>query len=126
MLKKCKSKLKHVHSHQDKHKDTLTFEEKLSQFCNNKCESFYEYLFPDMLPNPTPLKIPDIPHLLIKNTPTYKNFYKVLSIQKYEPRIREKFKKLGNLSRIFDKKDWKSLESSLEGITEKIKYVRTI
>ena len=32
MLKKCKSKLKHVHNHQDKHKDTLRFEVKLNQF----------------------------------------------------------------------------------------------
>ena len=30
ILKKCKSKLKHIHSHQDKNKDTLTFEEKIN------------------------------------------------------------------------------------------------
>ena len=71
MLKNCKSKLQHIHSHQDKHKDTLTFEKKLNQFCDKKCESFYKECLPDMLPNPIPLKILDIPHLLIKNTPTY-------------------------------------------------------
>ena len=61
-----------------------------------------------------------------KNTPIYEFFYKALSIQKYRPRIREKFKKFGNISSIFNKIDWKSLESSLEGIKDKLKYVKTI
>ena len=61
-----------------------------------------------------------------KNIPTYGNFYKTLKIKKYEPRIREKFEKLRNLPHIFDKIDWKILESSLEGMTEKRKYVKTI
>ena len=61
-----------------------------------------------------------------KNITTYENVYKKLNIQKYEPRIREKFEKLGNLPHIFDKIDLKSLESSLEGMTEKRKYVKTI
>ena len=103
LLKKNKSKLKHIHSHQDKVKDILTFEEKLNQFCDKKCENFYKEWSPDMLPKPVPIKIPDIPHLAIKNIPIYENFYKALSIQKYEPRIREKFEKLGNLPHIFDK-----------------------
>ena len=41
---------------------------------------------------------------------------------KYEKNIN----KLGNLTYIFDKIDWKSLESSLEEITEKRTYVKTI
>ena len=126
LLKKGKSKLQHIHSHQDKLKDTLTFEEKLNQFCDKKCENFYKEWSPDMLPKPVPIKIPDIPHLAIKNIPIYEYFYKALSIQKYEPRIREKFKKFGNLLSTFDKIDWKSLESSLEKINNRRKYVKTI
>ena len=74
ILKKCKSTLKRIHSHQDKHKDILTFEEKLNQFCDKNCESFYKEWYPDMIPNPNPIIIPNVPHLLIKNIPTYENF----------------------------------------------------
>ena len=40
ILKKCKSILKHIHSHQDKHKDSSTFEEKLKQFCDKNVNFF--------------------------------------------------------------------------------------
>ena len=79
-----------------------------------------------MIPNPNSIRIPNVPHLLIENILTYENFYNTLNIQKYEPRIREKFKKFGNLESTFDKIDWKSLESSLEKIKDKRKYVKTI
>ena len=66
ILKKCKSKLKDIHSHQDKHKDSSTFEEKLKQFCDKKCESFYKKWYPDMTPNPNSIRIPNVLYILIK------------------------------------------------------------
>ena len=67
MLKKCKLTLRHIVSHQDKHKDILTFEEKLNQFCDKKCESFYKECYPDMIPNPNTIKLPDVPHGLVQS-----------------------------------------------------------
>ena len=65
LLNSMSYKLTFVRSHQDKRKETLTFEESLNHFCDKKAGEFYKD-WEKYVPSNIPLIIPNTHYIMIK------------------------------------------------------------
>ena len=89
LIDKTKSRIVHVHSHQDKSFNELTHGEKLNEYCDNLATAFHTTAPKEL--QSTTSRNPFIPsptlHLQTSTNIHFENFYEVIKSNKFKKRI---------------------------------------